>query len=364
MSINIGDFLTATRETRLGNKKRILDEATKRNYFFLSRMFKNAEEKFKGGDKLVDHIRGETLGNASTYNPTQRFNVTVRDTLTPISVYWAFVQSHYPIMDEAAKLNAGNPEAFVDYVMNLEQGCVTDTCNKLEELLWATPNSATMEAASTGDEPRDPYSFLAFITRDGLAPSSTNGGVIGSDWTTLETVNVASKPWFKNQTGSYSAANPAAADSDDGLIPQMDRMAENVAYESPEPLKTYADSDSLQKQVIVTNTDGVVLYRRCLRAVNDQMARLEDPSIKGPQHNGVPIKKVAQLDEVGWTSNQPDFLFLNLGEMYPFFHPDKHMDETITPPSHDHPNKHVVWKWNWMNVVCRSRRRQGRLYAA
>ena len=92
MSVQINDFLSATRDQRVVGRNRLLSEATKPRYFCLSRMFKNAEEKFKGGENLKDFIQGDTLGNAGHYNPNDRFNVSTRDTLTPITVPWAFLQ--------------------------------------------------------------------------------------------------------------------------------------------------------------------------------------------------------------------------------------------------------------------------------
>lgn len=361
MSINIGDFLNATREQRLSPKDALKNEASKGTYFFFSRMLQDFAERFKGGDKLYDFIQGETLNNAGLYNPNDRFSVSTQDTLTPISVYWAFLQSHYPIVKEAKALNAGDSTAFVNYVMSQEQACITDTMNKMENLLWDTPDRTVMEAEDQ-PEARSPYSIPAMVTRDGLAPSSTNGGVINGDWTTVETINPSTKTWWKNKVATYANATPFGIDT--GIVSAFDEMFEKVQFEYPDPMKDYNETKSRQSQCIATSTEGRTMYKSALRSLNDRMSALVDPKVSGPQYEGVPIKRVSTLDDAGWTAAQPDYFFLNLSELHPFFHTDTFMDEQITAPSHDHPNKHVVWKFTYYNLICRSRRRQGRISAA
>lgn len=363
MSINIGDWLEATRENRVVGRDVLLSEATKPRYFFFSRMMQDAKDAFKGGEQLVDHIQGETLGNAGTYNPTNRFNVSTRDTLTPTRVYWAFLQAHYPVVDEAAALNKGDADAFVDYMLALEQGCVVDAVNKMEELLWALPSHDVMEAAAVGDDPRDPYSLLCFATTDGLEPSTSNGGIVSGSttWTTLMNVDPTVKTWWKNQFNTYSLTDPDSIVN--GIVPAFDEMIEKVEFEMPGPLNQYADNPGLQAQVIATNLDGIKFYKRACRAVNDQMAQLNDPTVRGPQFNGVPLKYVSELDSV-FTASQPEYLWYNLAYLKPFFHTDHFMAEKVTPGGTDHPNKTVVWKFSWYNMLCRSRRRQGRTTGA
>jgi len=366
MSIDIVDWLKATRDTRVVGQDALLNEATKHKYFYSSKMFKNEEKKFKGGERLVDYLQGRTLGNAGFYNPVNRFNVTSRDTSTRISVPWAFLQGHYPIIEELQSLNEGDTDRFFDYIDSQEQACVTDKVNILEESLFALPNRTTMEDEATPVEGRVPYSILSFITRDGLAPSSSNGGVAAGtpDWTTIQGANPADADmdWYRNQTDSYDAANPG--DPTQGIIPAFDRMILKVQFDVPDDLRKYATDDDLQKQCILTNRDGYTKYQDALRKVNESMMTLPDPSIAGPQYQGIPVKYVSELDNVGWTANQPDFLWTNLGFLFPYCQTGAYFREKITQGSHDHPNKVVVWKFTHFNRICRSRRRQGRVSAA
>lgn len=364
MSVDLNDFLLFTRDYRVADKKVLTNEATLPRYFVMSRLMKSATKKFKGGEKLVDHIQGETLGNAGYYNPLNAFNVSTRDTSVEIRVFWAYLQAHYPLVDEAVELNQGDPDAFVDFLMSQEQGCVVDKVNTMERACWALPNFDTMEAENIQEEARRPYSFLCMVTRDGLAPSASNGGIESgsSAWTTLQGQNPANLTWYRNQFNDYNFNNPNSIEN--GIIPAFDEMVELVEFEMPGELATYAETMSLQLQVIATNLDGQVKYKSALRAVNDRMERLNDPTIRGPQYDGIPVKYISQLDQAGWTVDQPDYLWLNLAWMYPFFHTTNYMKEKITPGGTDHPNKVVVWKFTWHNIICRSRRRQGRTFGA
>jgi hypothetical protein len=362
MLANHADFLKATRDQRVVPKQTLLNEATKNNYFFFSTMMKRAGKQFKGGTKLVDRIQGDAAGTFSFYNPNDEFSPNQVDTLKSIEVDWAFAQSHYVLIKETATLNAGDPVAYLDYVMSLEQGCVVDTINGLEESLWAKPNTATMES-STAD-PINPLSLLCFNTRDGLAPSSTNGGVASgtSDWTTLQGLAPSNESWYRNKFKSYTTATPD--DPDAGLVASFDDIVLQTKFSLPDAMNKYSESDDLQKHCITTSRDGITFYKARLRALNDRMDMLKDPAINGPQYQGVPLIYVSELDEQGWTDNTPDYLFWDFNYICPFFHSDMYMDETITDGGSRQPNSTVVFKFSWFNMICRSRRRQGRVFGA
>lgn len=358
--VNHRDFLEATRDQRVVSKDVLLNETTKNNYFFFSQMMKRSEKKFKGGTKLVDKIQGESNGSFSFYSPNDEFAPQQIDTLKTIEVNWAFAQSHYVLIKETAVLNAGDPIAYLDYVKSLEQSCVVDTIDGLEEALWDTPDSATMESSSA--DPRVSYSLLCYNTRDGLAPSSTNGGVTGADWTTLQNLAPSTESWYRNKFKSYNAATPD--DPDSGLISSFDDIVLQTKFEMPDALRKYGQDDDLKKHCITTSRDGITFYKARLRALNDRMEMLRDPAINGPQFNGVPLIYVAELDNQGWTDNQPDYLFWNFNYLIPWFHTDMYLDEVITDGGSKQPNSTVIYKFTWYNLICRSRRRQGRVFAA
>lgn len=358
------DFLIATRDMRVVDHKRVLNETSKGEYFFLSKMFMDSKLTFKGGKKLKDFVQGSSTSSGGFYNPHDAFSIQIKDGLHPITVPWAFHSQHYATVDEEAELNDGDPAAFVDYVMAQEGGCVVDAANTWEESLFALPYKERMEDDATSQNAQRPYSILSLITRDGLAPTSSNGGVASgsSNWTTVQGINPTTNIWWKNQFKTYSASDPNAQSG--GLISSFDSMVEKVKFASPDMLSQYVSSPERQSKVIITSEDGVVVYKEALRSQNDRMAALNDPSIRGPQYEGIPVKRVTQLDSLGWTAGNPDYLWLDMSVVKPFFHKGYFFKEKVVDGGVDHPNKTVCFKFTRYNIVVRSRRRLGRVYAA
>ena len=357
------DFLELTRARRvLQNKKRFLNEVTKRNYFFFSTMLRKEYAKFQGGTKIVDQIQGANSGNSGWYDPNDEFSPTQKDVFTPVNVAWAFHQGHYVIIDETAILNTTDSDSYLNYINTLDIGCVIDMADHLEKALWARPNKEKMEDANVSQ--REMYSIRSFVTQDGLAPSATNETLAtgSSAWTTVATINPSTNTWWKNANNTYTAATPDDAEA--GLIGTFDDMVLLVKYEMPNGIDKWSERQDLQNQVICTNRDGVVFYKARLRNLNDRMQRFNDPAIVGPQFDGIPVKYVDELDNAGWTANQPDYFFLNLRYLFPFFHKNRFMHEVVETGGSKQPNSTAAYKFSFLNTFCRSRRSQGRTYAA
>ena len=357
------DFLAATRDVRMVGKDVMLNEATKGTYFFFSRMLRKAYDKFKGGTKLVDKIQGKTSGSFAWYDPNDEFSPEQKDVTTQIAVEWAFAKADYTLIDETIQLNAGDSNAYFSYVKSLELDCMVSKVNGLEESLWSKPKQTKMEASAATQ--REMYSIPAYVTRDGEVPAAGNGGLHADDstaWTTIAPVTPGNDAWYKNASTTYTLAPPDDADA--GLLASFDNMSMQVEFEMPSGIQNWSSDETINNQVICTSRDGVVFYKSRLRASNDRMERLRDPGIVGPQFEGIPVRRVTELDGHGWTNNQPDYFWLNLNYMYPYFHTNRFMSEKITVGGPKQPNSTVVYKFSWVNLICRSRRRQGRIYGA
>lgn len=359
---SFSDFLIATRDQKFTKKDTLLNEATKQNYF-LSRMLKGQDvtKVFKGGDLIKEQINAADAGTFSFYGPGMKFSPTQRNTLKEVSVPWAYAQAHVVYTDEETTLNEGDPDRFLNLKKAYEQTCMVDTINGIEKNLWASPNSDTMENA--GAEVKQAYSIPTFVTRDGAVPSAGNGGIAAGSgaWSTIETVPVATNDWFKNAVGTYDVSDLAS----DGnvLLSEFDRMVNQVQFKMPSALEKWSESDDLKKMVIPTSNDGTVVYKAALRAANDRMDMLKDPAIMGPQFQGIPVEYVSELDNAGWTVGQPDYFFLNLEYLSPFFHNSWYMKDRMKDGGATQPTTNVMYKFTWYNLFCRSRRRQGRLSA-
>lgn len=361
--VSFADFLAATRDVKVTPNDQLLNEATK-NTYFVAQMLKGKDlaKRFRGGTKLIEKIQGADGGSFGFYSPSDEQSPTQTPTLKTVEVNWGFAKTDYTYTDEEVELNSGDAQAYIDLKASFEQNRAVDLLNGMEEALWAAPNSDTMESVSA--DPKVAYSFPCFVTRNGGVPSSSNGGIASGStaWTTLATINPTTETWYKNKFKSYVAATPD--DLDAGLIASFDDLVLQVQFETPDGLKKYSENESLQKMQIATSRDGINFFKARLRALNDRMEMLRDPAIPGVQYNGIPLKYVAELDNAGWTTSQPDYYFLNLNFIFPFFHSKWFLKEVMTDGGVRQPTSHTNYQFTWYNNFCRSRRRQGRIYAA
>jgi hypothetical protein len=357
------DFNIATRDVPVSSAETLRNEVTK-NTYFLDTMIGDGDIKklMRGGKKLVDQIQGGTGNTYAPYDPGVEETPQASNNLVEVEVLWTFNRAYYVYDDEEVDLNDGDTSRYVKLKKSYELSCMVDMVNGMEEQLWAAPNYDTMEGGTT---PRDPYSLLAFNTRDGEVPAAGNGGIAAgsSAWAAIETLSPTLNTWWKNKTATYTAATPD--DPDAGLVKAFSSMVLKTKFEMPTALKTYQhpEAGNLRKHKILTSEDGMTFYEARLRGLNDRMRVINDPHISDIQYKGVPLEYVAQLDSQGWTTNQPDYLFYNFNCIRPIFHTTWFMKQKMTDGGSKQPNRHVVWKFIWWNLFCDSRRRQGRISA-
>lgn len=360
------DFNVATRDVRVVDDKMIHNEATK-NTYLMGRLLDGLDLKkqIRGGKRLVDHIDTGTGNTYGPYSPGQEENPTGTDSLKEIAVLWSFNRAWYTYDEEEEDANDGDPARYINLKKAYEARCLVDVLNGQENQLLALPNYERMEL---GQKPRQPYSLLALVTRDGEVPSSTNGGVASgsSDWSTLMTLNPTVEDYWKNKFDTYDAS--ALDDPDDGLVTKFGKVIRSAQFEMPTALRRYSnaqdDTKSMRKQLIITSNDGIAVYEARMRGLNDRMRVINDPHIAGPQYMGIPIDYVSTLDDLGWTTGQPDYIGFNFNYMYPCFHAKWFLTQKITDGGSRQPNRHVAWKFITWNLFMNSRRRQWRLSAA
>lgn len=373
----IGDILTATRDARAKISQTVLNETTLGSYSTLSMELKSAEEMFKGGKRVVDYIDFGTAdgGWMDEKNP---INPAIVSGVEEISCEWATLQKNYLKADISDSINEQDVDAFFKDVKVRENRCAIGTFDELEKSAWALPNTATMEAANVAaGNIRRPYSYLCFVTRDGLEPSTTNGGVSdgATSWTTLQQLDPQTAAFgdnWKNQYATYSTADPS--DLDTGIIPVLENLLDLTTFEVPSELVPYMKDARRNKRYIATTQNGLKIYRAALRKAatlgGENGMYITDPSINGPQMNGIPVKRISVLEAsthtnsgFGTTTN-PDFLVLDIGEINTFFRTGFFMKDYVASGGINFPTTTGVFKITNVQRLIRSRRRQGRAYAA
>ena len=343
--VEFKDFVTATKPHKITPTTEVLNEST-RNYYLLGDMLKGRgeEEVVQNGSSIIDMVQLKAHNSATFYKPNQNLQPRGLDVLTKIECPWRFHQNNFAWTEEQVALNGANSvDTWVKLLKAWRNATKQGTWESLEDALMATPDAAEMEAAS-GERP---YSILSFITPDGLAPAG---------FTTVMGVNPAAEPNWRNQVEAYSQATLATS-----LYPAFDTMWHKLQWAGPTSREEWFASTEWRKFKILTDLPGIVKYLDLNRKNNDRlMPNQNDPGTyaANPTYNGIPLKRIPTLDDKNYA--QSPYIWLNCNYLFPVFHSDKYMVER-DPMSGgiNQPFSHVVFTNTYLNLFCRSRRRQG-----
>jgi len=361
--VTFSDFLFATNEKVITPSGEILNDAVKNTYILKTALRGLGDDEIlQGGSKLTDRIMLEDNGSFQFYEPNQEFNPTSVQVLTKISVNWRFAKSDYSFADEEILLNEGGDEVvFKKLKKSYEQSSYTSMFNGMEDACWAFPSASSMEA----DAGKVAYSIPAFIDELGASSNYRWPG-----FTTIMTVDPTAESRWRNQISRYNSLTPY--DQDDGIIGAFDDQWLRVMFESPETASEYFENDRLNKMKILTNRNGVTMYKKALRALNDRTVAPQDPAYNEPVYSGVPVRYISTLDTAlldqtvasttpaVWADGSPRYYFVNFNYLHPIYHTKRYM-KTIgpIPGGPKQPFSHVVYKNTYYNWFLRSRQRQG-----
>ena len=389
------DFATATGPAYITGPEQIVNEATKQNYLLRRYLRgKGPEEILQGGKTIKDTILFDEDSTFQYYQPNATFTWKNPQVLTEWAINRRFAVDHMSWTDAEIELNIGGGlsrsarhQAFKKLLRVKEQRLWTSLLNGMEDMLFATPNEAQMEdAAGTR-----PYSIPCFITEDGLAPRNADG----TKWTgdKIQNISPTTQSKWRNQVEYYDheARGFASTDSREAdLLSAFDKMYLSVRFEAPPTRQEYFESDNLYRQFIACSKKGILLYEQLMRSRQDRFAApsMQDPAFLKPTYGGIELEYVASLDtaklyaendlsgnlaaENGATLSTTDqtdgdeegyagprYYWINANYITPVFHTKRYLTKH---PVLTHPNQpftHVQPIDCWMNMVCRSRRRQG-----
>lgn len=390
------DFVNGTGPSYLRGPQDVVNEAVKRTYM-LSRWLKGRDltEVMQGGRTIKDNIMLDEAPTARTYQPNETLTPSNPQVLTEWEINWRFVVDHMMATDQEFELQgnfdgmtqAARWQVYKSLKWSKEQRMWTSMFNFMENLLWATPNKATMEAAA-GTEP---YSIPAIVNENAnglFAVTDAGAGLPGGNWTTVMGINPVTKPKWVPQIERYSSAvatatgaNTTAADSTGTNIPiAFDRMWLKIKFTPPAYRQQYFESAELNRQVICTSNRGVSIYQAIMRNAQNLYASRDrqDPAYVNPTYAGIDVVPIESLGtaalyedgtttpdslkaemESGVDASGPRYYWLNGNYIKPVWHSRRYFarKEGMTPP-----NQPFTTFWyvdSWYNNVCRSRQRQG-----
>lgn len=361
------DFMLATRQNSIGDVNTINNQATRYQCYLLRELMAGLapKEYLQDGQEIIDFIQFSAGGSYRRYLPGDNFTYAPSNTLTSIKVGWRFSSVDMTWTDHEVELNGGNNVTNFKRVKNAKRSAMfTDFYEGMEDDLWATPDVAEMETSTTAG--RRPYSLRCIVTDDGLAPSSTNGGVTGSNWTTFQTVNPSTVTNWQNRVATYD--NTSDTTRRQTLIGSFDRMFLQLGWESPVDSQEYIKDISLRKLKILASLNGITTLQQVLRDENDRLTpegnlQMANGTVR---YGNIPVKYVTALDTVdaavesGTGSGfKPRYRWYNFGHIKPIFHSRRFMHLVNLGKSQGQPFQNVELRDSWRNVICTNRRAQG-----
>lgn len=348
--LEFADFVTATKPKKITPTTEILNDTAK-NYYLLGDMLKGRgdEEVVQEGQSIVDMVRLTTHNAAGFYKPNQNLQPQGMDVLTTLKVNWRFHQGNYAWTEEQVQLNSGNASTnWVRLLTAWRQAARQDIWDNLENHLFATPSNADMENENGGEI----YSLPTFITPDGLAPAG---------FTNVCGVSPATNANWRNQTEDYTAATAGVT-----LYKAFDRMWHKLNWDGPSSREEWFTKTEFRKFKILTTLEGVVQYTDLNRSNNDRLTPMNDPGTYNaqPTYNGIPLKRISAFEDylagLSPARSGPDYMWVDCRFIFPVFHSNKYMTE-LAPirGSVNQPFSWAVYINTYLNLFCRSRKRQG-----
>jgi hypothetical protein len=360
------DLISLSRGVAASAIDKVQSEATSyRRYLTRLMMTGIAKERMiQGGPTIQDYIQLAFTNSYREYGPNDEFEWTSTNSASLISLPWKYAMVHMVWHDHEVMLSSGDLTTTFKRVKDFKMSEMElSFFEGREKSLWATPDVVTMEGGTTTGSAW--HSLRCYITEDGGAPSSTNGGVTGSDWTTVlgQNPSTIGQNW-KNQVENY---NPAKIDIQ--LPRAMDLMWDDVQYESPSDSQQYVTDTAIQKTTILTNRDGYAILMDLTRNKNDRLFTKENDfgMLNGAlTYHGLAIRRIGAMDDSAvfgssnlYAAGSPRYWFVNFNHIYPIFHRERFLHPLDIPIPVTKPQAHIVPKDTWGELWCNSRRQQG-----
>lgn len=364
--------------------------AVSRNSYLIPRFQAGKDQSvyLQGGSKIQDVIYLEEDSDAEFYaSDRQDFQYRNQQVGTAWETNWRFLKNSTSWTDHEVGLNeyggfsasVGKFHRFKRIKYLKEMNLLTTGVHKIEDSLFATPNLGEMETASG----KLPNSLFASITERGytVSPFAPGGASPYGAGTTVQGIDPALKPAWKNQHGFYNVPAGGAVLSED--LWDGFRAVHNKCGFERLPLGAEAYSNPKRSPTfIMASLWGVRMAERNLRSSQDLLlAGRQDAAFPGPMFNSIPIVYCSQqnnavvfFDQTGgvFTTEHdtaavantayikgPRFVFVQAAVVNMVWHMDR-VIKRLPPFSPDaQPFLKVMVTDTWYNLVNENRRESG-----
>lgn len=367
------DFVLATRPKAVTDPGELVSQASKYRTNLYSLMLKGLTSKItlQGGSEIVDFVQLTAGGRGRYVDPTDTYNYTQSNTLSQLKVPWRFFVVDSVTYEHEIDLNQGGPEVVYKRIKDARLSELErDWWESHEDALWADPDYEKMEAANkigTGK----PLSLRCFITDDGGAPTSSNGGVASgsSAWTTVMGVSPSTKTNWKNQAVTYD--NTSKTTRENTYIAGLDKLWLRCQFISPSTTEEYYKNTTLNKMRILNNESTHLMLVALATSKNNVLTPKNDIGYQNGNviYHGIPTQYVARLDTIDTGADTGTTAlyrsrFVNFNHIRPVFHSKHFRRMRALDGGAANPNAKVMLEDTYENLWCANRREQGILVAA
>ena len=372
-------------------------------------MGRGEHELLSSSDRIQQSYMFDIKNTGRFHNPGVPRKRTIPQLLTTGTVEYACQDNELAYTDHEIIFNGGNNSLnarkaqYTNLAKNKLANYRASEILTMEESAFAMPDPATMESV-VHPTVRHPYSMFAFCnestgfsavgtqaaqtaalaTHTGLYNKTDGAGALQQDWVTVAGV-AGSQPRWKNGVGEFLHASTTSAGVDangdnlydsGSLISQIDTAYEQVQFVTPTSAKNYYEVDDFRRQSVITELQGINLYRRLLRASNDTLAMgKQDSGYNGVTVYGVEMDRVEAFetaavypngdltglvtsmagDPLGGTAADsaawgPRFMFHNSQKLHPVFHKERFMEKIdqyrVQGAEEMNVGVYQSW-WNW-----------------
>lgn len=376
-STNFVDFFNATRASKMTGVDYVFNAAARHTYpMMLLVRGANPFDAVQGGSSIVEQYNSSDTQTFAKYNPGDPASINLINTTKTLSANWRFYRSHVGWTDAEFMLNTkGGAFVQVKRFRDLKEvQRQSEHLRGFDSLLFARPNSDTMETAGPGAG-GDAYSLPCFICENNtrwLPPSSVWGA------STVINQNPSTDTTWRNQRSTYIHTSPS--DQNNGLIAAFDKILPDLHYEAVPEASAATESALSSDLLCFTSKQGMIMLTQEARAAQDRWTSPNDANSFGmPTFDNIPIKRAQQLEEAllevngyasgsdytgaAYTDGKPRYYFVNKKHTHPVFADDGAggvmKPEDAVKLRETRPDTTVVWTQTTLNTICNARNRNG-----
>lgn len=386
---DFSDFVKSTAPAWASSETAFVNEI-QQNSYPLARFLRGREhsEIFQNGERIKDGIILDEAGTFQMVGPESESTWSNPQIMTEWAAPWRYAQAHMSWTAQEVDLNEGASAKAWKRVKSIKQtGLANDIVHGVNGKLFARPYESKMElgsaTASDTADPGEPYSIPALVNEydNGLFGHTLNGAtptVADKFDSTVQGISPTTKTRWVPVRKRYASLTAAATDN---LLVAFDDIFLDLQFRQPGTMNEYFENDSMFRQVIYTTKNGIVQYKKLLRAENDVQVTpgRQDPAYQNPTYSGIPLERAPQLETEalyvestgstlytessgsggGALLTGPRYYWINANYMKMAFHSKWYFKYLDVFSPENNRTKYVLPIQIWFNLYCTSRRHHG-----